>query len=56
MEKYELLPEQLIYEGTVNDHHFFNPGPLDEATILLTHEKGYWDKLKNLQLSFQNSM
>lgn len=50
MEKYNLLPEQLLYEGTVTNAHFFTPGLLDEAEILKTHEKGYWQKLKNLAL------
>jgi len=39
MEKYELLPEQLIYEGTITESNFFHPKPLAESTILLTHEK-----------------
>ncbi len=51
MEKYELLPEQLLYEGTVVPANFFNPGPIDERIILQTHEKDYWEKLKNLQLT-----
>ncbi len=51
MAKYELLPEQLLYEGTISEDSFFHPEPLDEATILLTHEKAYWDKLKTLSLS-----
>lgn len=51
MAKYELLPEQLLYEGTISEDNFFHPEPLDEATILLTHEKAYWDKLKTLSLS-----
>ena len=51
MVKYELLPEQLLYEGTLTDDHFFEPPPLEEADILLTHERGYWDKLKQQQLS-----
>ena len=51
MVKYELLPEQLLYEGTVSEDQFFHPKPLDEQTILLTHDKVYWEKLKNQQLS-----
>ena len=41
MAKYELLPEQLLYEGTVSEDSFFQPGPLDESSILLTHEETY---------------
>ncbi|MDI1321157.1 MAG: histone deacetylase [Algoriphagus sp.] len=51
MEKYELLPEQLLYEGTVNDENFFVPGMIDERWILNTHSKEYLEKLKTLQLS-----
>ncbi len=51
MEKYELLPEQLLYEGTVTEANFFHPAALDEATILLTHEKTYWENLKSLNLT-----
>jgi acetoin utilization deacetylase AcuC-like enzyme len=51
MVKYELLPEQLLYEGTAKEDNFFHPEPLDEATILLTHELAYWQKLKHQQLN-----
>lgn len=51
MEKYELLPEQLLYEGTVTDDNFFHPEPVPEETILLTHDKSYWEKLKKLELT-----
>lgn len=51
MEKYELLPEQLLYEGTVSADNFFEPTELDEPTILLTHELQYWEKVRDLTLS-----
>ena len=51
MEKYELLPEQLVYEGTVTDAHFFEPDPVDTPWILRTHEADYWQKLNGLALS-----
>ncbi|NVJ86127.1 MAG: histone deacetylase [Algoriphagus sp.] len=51
MEKYELLPEQLIYEGTVHSSNFFKPQPLPEEEIIAIHNLAYWEKLKNLQLS-----
>lgn len=50
MEKYELLPEQLLYEGTVTPSNFFAPVPIDERTLLLTHSTVYWEKLKHLEL------
>lgn len=46
MIKYELLPEQLVYEGTITEESFFHPEPLSEEVLLLTHEKQYWEKLK----------
>jgi acetoin utilization deacetylase AcuC-like enzyme len=51
MIKYELLPEQLLYEGTVSPANFFTPEPLPEADILLTHHPQYWQKLSSLTLS-----
>lgn len=51
MEKYDLLPEQLLYEGTVIQDNFFHPAALTEEVILWTHEAEYWDKLKHLTLS-----
>ncbi len=51
MLKYELLPEQLLYEGTVSESNFFAPNPAEETLILETHDKEYWEKLKNLTLT-----
>ncbi len=50
MIKYELLPEQLLYEGTVTNDHFFHPDALDDELILLTHTQIYLDKLNHQQL------
>jgi acetoin utilization deacetylase AcuC-like enzyme len=51
MEKYTLLPEQLIYEGTVTEQNFFTPQKAQEDIILLTHQFEYWQKLKNQTLN-----
>lgn len=51
MEKYELLPEQLLYEGIVKEDNFFKPIPIDEKWILTTHTQEYWTKLRELTLS-----
>lgn len=51
MEKYTLLPEQLLYEGTITKASFFSPEPLSEAAILRTHTVDYWHKLKTNTLS-----
>ena len=51
MEKYELLPEQLLYEGTVTEDAFFHPPPVPEEVILWTHTAEYWNKLMTQNLS-----
>lgn len=51
MSKYELLPQQLLHEGTITPSNIFSPDPVDENWILATHEKSYWEKLKTLNLS-----
>ncbi|MEP0710408.1 MAG: histone deacetylase, partial [Algoriphagus sp.] len=51
MEKYDLLPGQLLYEGIVKEENFFVPEPIEERWILTTHTQNYWGKLKNLTLS-----
>ena len=51
MIKYELIPEQLIYEGTVKEEQFFHPEPLTDEEILLTHTSEFLEKLKNQTLS-----
>jgi len=51
MIKYELIPEQLLYEGTITEENFFHPQLLPEDTILLTHTPEYWNQLKQQQFS-----
>lgn len=51
MEKYSLLPQQLLYEGTVEEANFFLPTPAETSWILDTHDADYLAKLNNLTLS-----
>jgi acetoin utilization deacetylase AcuC-like enzyme len=51
MSKYEALPEQLLYEGTLHGDNLFAPEPIADALIVRTHEPEYWYKLKTLSLS-----
>ena len=51
MSKYELLPEQLLYEGLVTEENFFAPAQVSEEVILWTHTAEYWQKLQHQQLS-----
>lgn len=50
MLKYELLPEQLLYEGTCNQTNFFEPHNAEENHIAAVHTKNYIDALKQLTL------
>jgi len=50
MLKYELIPAQLLHEGTINADNLFAPSPLAEESILATHEQDYWLQLKHLTL------
>ena len=51
MVKYELLPEQLIYEGTITEANLFAPEPLEERYIVNTHDADYWHRLRHQQLT-----
>ncbi|HMQ47513.1 MAG TPA: histone deacetylase [Saprospiraceae bacterium] len=51
MVKYELIPEQLLYEGTLTNDHFFHPDPLEETELLRTHDVDYWQKLQHQTLT-----
>ena len=51
MLKYELIPGQLLYEGTITNENIFAPQPCKREIILLTHDEAYLDKLMNQQLS-----
>jgi acetoin utilization deacetylase AcuC-like enzyme len=53
MSKYELLPQQLLHEGTIRETNIFHPKPIDEEWILRTHEKDYWQRLSTLRLTAQ---
>ena len=51
MLKYELIPQQLLHEGTCTPAHFFAPNPCEQEVVLWTHEPGYFEKLISQQLS-----
>jgi acetoin utilization deacetylase AcuC-like enzyme len=51
MIKYELIPEQLLYEGVISASNLFAPERVSEAVILLSHDQGYWEQLRDLSLS-----
>jgi len=51
MLKYELIPGQLLHEGTIEQHNLFSPEIVTEDIVLLTHQKAYWEQLRDLSLS-----
>ncbi|HUQ96048.1 MAG TPA: histone deacetylase, partial [Chitinophagaceae bacterium] len=51
MLKYELIPGQLLYEGTITEANLFAQQPCADATILKTHTEAYLQKLKTQTLS-----
>jgi acetoin utilization deacetylase AcuC-like enzyme len=50
MLKYELLPQQLLHEGTALPTDFFEPSPCDLATVLAIHKQDYVNDLLHLTL------
>lgn len=51
MEKYELVPEQLLYEGTIDKACLFAPDRMSKDVVLRTHTAGYYEALRRDQLS-----
>lgn len=50
MGKYELIHEQLLYEGTCTPENFFAPAAVDDRWVLGVHSPEYVAQLKNLSL------
>jgi acetoin utilization deacetylase AcuC-like enzyme len=53
MLKYELLPEQLLREGTATAADFFVAAPPPVADVLLVHDADYYERLRLGQLTRQ---
>lgn len=51
MLKYELIPTQLLHEGVISEQNLFAPERIREEDILLTHDAGYWNRMKHLELT-----
>jgi acetoin utilization deacetylase AcuC-like enzyme len=45
MIKYELLPKQLLHEGTCVAEQFFSPKPIHKDIVLRVHTPSYYDQL-----------
>lgn len=53
MLKYELIPGQLIREGTISERSLFSPSPCPDEVLLRTHSASYLQKLKSGGLTEQ---
>lgn len=51
MEKYDLLPKQLIHEGTCDPDDFFSPKPLSDSIVKTVHQSDYVDRLRDQDLN-----
>lgn len=50
MDKYDLLPQQLLYEGTCSNANFFEPEKPNDKHILAVHTPEYYYDLINITL------
>lgn len=51
MEKYDLLPRQLIHEGTIEHSQFFVPDSIEKVHVEAVHCCDYLRRLVNLEIS-----
>lgn len=51
MIKYELIPGQLLYEGTITPQNLFAPTACPDEIVCWTHDKTYLEKLHHQTLS-----
>ncbi len=51
MEKYELLPLQLLHEGCCQESDFFIPKAVDRVIVEAVHQKNYVQRLLDLNLN-----
>ena len=51
MLKYDLLPKQLLFEGTCSQENFFEPLLPNKNLVLKVHSKEYFNNLIQLQLT-----
>ncbi len=54
MVKYELIPGQLLHEGSVSSANIFSPDPCSKDIVTLTHTQSYLHDLLHLRLSPQH--
>ncbi|MEQ3657111.1 MAG: histone deacetylase [Dokdonia sp.] len=50
MAKYDLLPRQLLHEGSCTGDNFFEPEVVSDTAVLRCHTKAYFEDLKTLKI------
>lgn len=55
MMKYELLPQQLVHEGTCTESNFFEPEIPNDKHIVAAHDAEYFYDLLNMKISAKAS-
>ena len=51
MIKYELLPQQLLLEGTIEQDNLFQPGLIAKKDVLAVHQEQYFNNLLQLKIT-----
>jgi len=55
MIKYELLPQQLIHEGTCTPENFFEPSIPNDKYLVAVHDPEYYYDLLNLKIPYKEA-
>lgn len=55
IDKYALLPQQLLHRGIIEEKDLFEPQPVEKDLLLLAHTKDYTERALNLQLTRQEA-
>jgi acetoin utilization deacetylase AcuC-like enzyme len=50
IQKYALIKEQLLYEGTIEEANLYDAGMCTEEQVLAVHTDEYWHKVNTLRL------
>lgn len=50
IQKYALIKDQLLYEGTIEEANLYDAGLCTEEQVLAVHTREYWHKIKTLSL------
>ncbi|RZM22540.1 MAG: histone deacetylase [Pedobacter sp.] len=51
MIKYELIPQQLLHQGIIDEDQLFEPTPISEDIVVDAHDLDYWLSLRDLTLT-----